>query len=712
MIDYDVDTNGIATIAWNMADRPMNVLTEESLAAFAEAIERAIADAAVKGVVVTSARDDFLAGADLSMLMKLRGLDAAGIMTKGTRLQSLLRRIETCGKPFAAAINGTAVGGGYEICLACHYRVAADNPATRIGLPEVLVGRLPGTGWPQRRARLIGARAALPLMLEGRKLRVGEALKAGMIDRVVTPEALLDDAKAWLAAEPDPVKPWDRKDFRLPGGMVYGPKGMETFSAGSALLHAKTYGNYPAPRAIMSCVFEGLQVPIDVGLRIESRWFTWLIRRPEAHNMIRTLFFGIGNANKLRRRPAGYERTRYRKVGVLGAGTMGRGIAHVAAAAGVEVVLLDTEIARAERGKAYSARLLEKQVERGRMAAEERDAVLARIRPATDFAALEGSELVIEAVFEHRGVKAEVTRKAEAVIGADAIFASNTSTLPITSLAEASSRPASFIGLHFFSPVEKMQLVEIIRGRETSDACLAAAMDFVQRIGKTPIVVNDSRGFYTSRVFGTYVDEGMTMLAEGVAPALIENAGRMAGMPVGPLGVADEVGLDLVHKVRVQTREDLGSAYRPRPGDDVVALMVQTLGRHGRKAGKGFYAYPEERPKHIWPGLAEHFRLAAEQPPVEAVQRRLLYVQSLETARCIEEGVVTDPEDADVGSVLGWGFAPFHGGAVSMMETIGMARFVAECEALAQRYGERFAPPPLLRQKAETGEGFYPQVTA
>jgi 3-hydroxyacyl-CoA dehydrogenase/enoyl-CoA hydratase/3-hydroxybutyryl-CoA epimerase len=710
MIDYEVGADGVAVIAWNMADRPMNVLNDASIAAFARHVEAAVGDKAVKGVIITSKKRDFLAGADLTVMG--RDVDAQSLMAFTQRFHGLLRGMEKSGKPFCAAINGTALGGGYEIALACHRRIAADLPKIDIGLPEVTIGLLPGGGGTQRLPRLIGIRNALPLLLEGRKLDAKKALAAGLVDEVVAAERLLDAARAWLLGDgaKNAVQPWDRKGYQIPDGPVLGRKGNETFVVGNAMLHARSYGNYPAARNIASCVYEGLIVDIDSGLKIESRYFVNCALSSEARNMIRSLFFSIGEANKLASRPKSVETQVWRKIGVLGAGMMGAGIAYVSALAGIEVVLLDVTRAAAEKGKAHSRALLDKRVQQQRMSEAERDQVLARITPATDFAALAGAEMVIEAVFEDRAVKADVTKRAEVVLGKDAIFASNTSTLPITGLAEASTRPENFIGLHFFSPVDRMPLVEIIRGRRTSDACLARAMDYIKQIRKTPITVNDSRGFYTSRVFGTYVAEGLTLLAEGVTPALIDNAGRMAGMPVGPLALADEVSIDLMAKVRRQTKADLGDRYEGNPRSDaLIDLMVDKLGRIGKKAGKGFYDYPTDGgKKRLWPGLATHFPPAAEQPSVEEVKRRLLYVQSVETARCLEENVVTDPRDADVGAILGWGFPPFLGGTISQIHTVGIGRFVAECDRLAQRYGKRFAPPKLLRDMAAGGRAFYP----
>lgn len=709
MIDVSIGDDGIAVITWAVADRPMNVLNAESVKAFGEAVARVQGESSVRGVIVTSAKDEFIAGADLVALLSLT--DPGEAMAAAQSLHRITRLMETGGKPFVAALNGTALGGGFEIALACHRRIAADRGDARFGQPEVTLGLIPGGGATQRLPRMIGARDALPLLLEGKRLSVDAAKEAGLIDAVVDHGDLIDAARAWLVDEAAGAEqPWDRRDYRIPGGAVWSPKGIETFLAGNAMLHRQTWGNYPAAQAIMSCVFEGLQTPIDVGLRIESRWFAKIATGDTAKAMIRTNFFHMGNARKLMTRPADQPRTEFRTVGILGAGMMGAGIAYVTALAGLDVVLLDVSEDKAKTGKAYSADLLERRVARGRLNADQKTAILDRIHTTTDFDRLAPCELVIEAVFEDREIKADVTRKAEAVIAETAFFASNTSTLPISGLAEASIRPERFIGLHFFSPVDKMPLVEIITGAETGSACLAAAMDFVQRIGKTPIVVNDRRGFYTSRVFGTFVQEGLAMLAEGVKPALIENAARLAGMAVGPLAVADEVSLDLIHKVAKQTRADLGDAYTPGPGDPVIEEMVSRQGRSGRKAGKGFYDYPKDAPKRLWPGLGDLFPVSANQPDVESVKRRLLYIQSVEAARCLDEEVVTAPEDADVGAILGWGFAPQTGGVMSLIDQVGPADFVAACDSLAQRHGARFAPPEGLRAMAEAGRRFYDKV--
>ncbi|HCO44374.1 MAG TPA: 3-hydroxyacyl-CoA dehydrogenase, partial [Gammaproteobacteria bacterium] len=557
-------------------------------------------------------------------------------------------------------------------------------------------------GGTQRLPRLIGIRAAVPLMAEGKRLPVADALKAGIVHAVVPADQLIDQARAWILAGGEALQPWDRKGFRLPGGDLTHPGLQEFMSVVIAKVHERTAGNYPAPLNILSCVYEGTGSPIDAGLDIESRYFGVTAATVQAENLIRSGFLALNDARKLKARPKDVPKAEFRKVGVLGAGLMGSGIAHACASAGLETVLLDREQALAERGKAHAEKLLGREVERGRLDADGSAAVLARITPTADYATLAGCELVIEAVFEQREIKAEATRRTAEATGPDVLFGSNTSTLPITGLAEHWPRPDNFIGLHFFSPVHRMALVEVIRGRQTSDACLAQALDFVARIGKTPVVVNDSRGFFTSRVFTTYFEEGMALLAEGVAPALIENAGRQTGMPLGPLAVADEVALDLLHKVITQTRADLGNAYTAPASAPVIELFVEKLGRVGKKAGKGFYDYADGQ-RRLWPGLAEQFPVAATQPDVAAVKQRLLHIQALEAMRCLDQGVVGSTTDADVASLLGWGFPPWTGGVLSYVDTVGLDRFVAECESLAAHAGDRFAPPDSLRKLAGSG---------
>ena len=705
MIDVTRD-DGIATLSWNVADRPMNVLNDASIAAFESAVRSALADDAVRGVIVTSSRPDFVVGADLATL---RGMsDPAQAFQVARRLSLFFREIEKAEKPFVAAINGTALGGGYELCLACHRRIAADNPRLQIGLPEVTLGLLPGAGGTQRLPRMIGLKRALPLLLEGRKVGAAKALELGLVDEVVPPAELLTRAKAWLdqqtRATPaaDYQKAWDRKGFALPGGAVQSPGSWQLFMGTEAAVTGKTNGLYPAPAAILECVYDGCHVDIDTGLLIENRQFARLAVSVEAQNMIRTLFYAIGDTNRLEGRPAGVPTQSFRKIGVLGAGMMGAGIAHVSADAGLEVVLLDRTQEAAEKGKAHSAALLAKLVSSGKLTLAKRSEILGRITPTTRYELLADVELVIEAVFEDRAIKAEVTRAAEAVLAPTAIFASNTSTLPITGLAEITRRKESFVGLHFFSPVDRMPLVEVIRGKRTTDETIARAMDYVKRIRKSPIVVNDGRAFYTSRVFGTYVYEGMALLNDGVSPAMIERCGTNAGMPVGPLALMDELSIELMHSVMQQTAADLGTSYRAQPQDPVLSTMVETLGRHGRKTGGGFYEYLPDGKKRLWSGLAEHFPRAEQQPSPAEVQQRLMYIQSLEAARCLEEKIV-GARDADVGSILGWGFPAALGGVVSQVDTVGVARFARECERLAARHGERFSPPALLRERAASG---------
>ncbi len=713
MLNYSVDAEGIATVELDYPGKSQNILNAGSMGAYAEAMQKALADPAVKGIVVASAKRDFIAGGDLGEMAG--STDAAAFHAAINGWHKLLRGIELGGKPVAAALNGTTLGGGMEVALACHYRVAADNPKARFGFPEVTLGLLPGAGGTQRVPRLVGMQAAAPLLMEGKRIKVAEALKIGLIHAVVEVGAERTAARQWVlaavASGTKPLQPWDARGFKIPGGGPNTPGGMQMLMAANAMLREKTYDNYPAPKHILSCVYEGLSTNIDTGLAIESRYFTNLVMSPVSKNMIRSLFFGMQEANKLASRPTGVPVQKYTKVGMLGAGMMGAGIAMCTAQAGIEVVLLDTTREAAEKGKAYAAKQWGKQVAKGRMTQDAADALLARIKPTADYADLTGCELVIEAVFEKREIKAEVTKKTEAVIHAnpapDAIFASNTSTLPITGLAEASARPANFIGLHFFSPAEKMPLVEIIVGKATSDETLARSMDYVRAIGKTPIVVNDSRGFYTSRVFGTYVSEGMALLEEGVPPALIDKAGLMAGMPVGPLALADEVSIELVHKIAQQTRADLGAAYVERAADHVAAKMVADLGRLGRKSGAGFYDYPADAPKRLWPGLAEHFSLAASVPSVEQIIERLILIQSVETARCLEEKVLRAAIDADVGAILGWGYPPFRGGPIGWLHTLDMPAAVAALDRLAERHGARFTAPKILRDMAARGDHFY-----
>jgi 3-hydroxyacyl-CoA dehydrogenase/enoyl-CoA hydratase/3-hydroxybutyryl-CoA epimerase len=624
-------------------------------------------------------------------------------------LHRLFRRIETAKKPYVAAINGTALGGGFEVCLACHRRIATDDLRALLGLPEAKIGLFPGFGGTQRYLRMLGALEALPLLLEGMSLSPAQALARGLVDEVAPAAELVARAKDWIRSAPAEalVKPWDKPGFTVPGVDPRTLAGVQAFSAANAMQRAKTYGNYPALDAIQSVVYRGMLVPIDTGLRIETEAFVKLTLDPRARNMVRTQFINLQQANKLARRPAAVARKHFSRIGVLGAGLMGSGIAHVAARAGIHVVLLDVSEEAAGRGLDHIRRQEQAAVERGRASDADARAIVDRLQPTADYARLADAELVIEAVFENREVKAEVTHRAEAVLAAEAVFASNTSTLPITGLAQASARPERFIGLHFFSPVERMPLVEIIRGARTGEEALAWSMDFVRQIGKTPIVVNDSRGFYTSRVFSTYTREAVLMLADGVRPALIENGGKSAGMPMAPLALMDEVAISLIHQVAVQTAKDLGDKYRATAADRLIAEMVERQNRPGRRAGKGFYDYPPDGPKRLWPELSRLAPEAPAQPALDEVKTRYLVIQALEAARCLEENVVTDPADADVGALLGWGFAPWTGGPLSYIDMIGTGPFVELCDRLAQRHGERFLPNPVLRDLARRGVAIY-----
>ena len=709
----DVDADGIALVTFDVPGRSMNTITAKVLAELGEVVERIRTDEAIKGAVIASGKaSGFCAGADLGEL-EGRAADApstpTGAFDRIFTINSTLRRLETCGKPVAAAVAGVAMGGGLEIALACHHRVLVDDPKVQIGLPEAKVGLLPGGGGTQRLTRLMGVMAAAPHLLEGKSFRPAEAKSAGVVDELVPRGQEIDAAKAWVKTG-DPVARWDKKGFKVPGGGPYHPSGMQVFLMGNAMLRKQTYGNYPAQLNILHAVYEGLQLPMDAALRVESRYFAKTLATPQAAGMIRTLFGSMQALGKGAVRPQGPAKSDAKKVAVIGAGMMGAGIAYVQAMAGIETVLLDTSAEAAEKGKGYAADLIKKAVGKGRMTQEKADGVLALITPTADYEHVRGCDLVIEAVFENREIKADVTRRAEAMLSPGAVFGSNTSTLPITGLAEASVRPADFIGVHFFSPVDKMGLVEIIMGEQTGEEALAKAIDYVLKIKKTPIVVNDSRGFYTSRCFGTFVQEGMEMLADGIAPAIIDNVGRMTGMPRGPLEMHDDVALDLSYKIAQQTQKDLGDNYVAPKFQPIMEKMVVELQRYGRKNKRGFYDYPEGGKKSLWPGLAELAPVTqADAPPavVADLKQRLLHRQAVEMARCMEEGVVTDPREADVGAILGWGFAPWTGGPASYIDGIGAAAFVEQCDALAAKHGERFSPPQLLRDMAARGESFY-----
>ena len=701
--------DGVLVATMDLAGRPMNVVGDTLMAGIAAAVE-ALAEPAAKGLILTSAKADFCAGGDLDRMSKWVRPDEP--FAAANAMKAVLRKLELQGKPVVAAINGHALGGGLELALACHARFAVDDARLKIGQPEVKLGLLPGGGGTVRLPRLVGIQQALQIMAEGADLNPQKALGMGLLTGLAKDrDGLMSQARAWIVANPKFKQPWDAPKFRFPGGDSRAPAIAQMFAVAPSVASAKSYGNYPAVGHIMSSVFEGGLLDFDAASMVESRYFAACAMSAASKNMINTLWFQLNACRKGASRPAGVMPSRVNKVGILGAGMMGAGIACVSAKAGIDVVLLDTTVEAAAGGKASVQNLLDKAVKRGRSTAEKRDALLARITPTTDYAALDGCDLVIEAVFEDRAIKAAVTRLAEAQIGADAVFASNTSTLPISGLATASTRPHNFIGLHFFSPVDKMPLVEIIVGAQTSDATLARGFDFVLQIGKTPIVVNDSRGFYTSRVFGTYVMEGITMLREGVHPLSIEAAGLQSGMPMPPLALQDEVSLSLSLHVADQTKHDLaaaastpGKAYTEHPGMAVVRQLCE-IGRIGRKAGKGFYDWNEDG-KRLWPELTAHFPVAAQQPPQQELIDRLLFAQANEAARCYEEKVLRSVADANIGSIFGWGFAPFHGGALQFINAMGAAAFVKRSRELALRFGARFEPAAVVVQQADRGGHF------
>jgi 3-hydroxyacyl-CoA dehydrogenase / enoyl-CoA hydratase / 3-hydroxybutyryl-CoA epimerase len=719
----ETDSDGIALVTWDIPGRSMNVLDETSAVELETIVKQTAADAAVKGVVITSAKDAFCAGADLSMLegmnhafaevLKSKGEEAANQMLfeQSRRFSQIYRAMETSGKPWVAAVNGLALGGGFELTLACHYRVAAENPKTRLGLPEIKVGLFPGAGGTQRVPRIVQPQDAMNLLLKGEALPLEKAKALKLIDAIVPSADLIKAAKEWIKGGGKAVQPWDEKGFKLPGGPVFSKNGMMMFPAGNAIYRRETYDNYPAARAIMSCVYEGLQLPIDAALRVESRYFAHILRSKEAAAMIRSLFLSMQELNKGARRPANVPPTKVKKLAVIGAGFMGASVGYVSARAGIDVVLIDRDQESADKGKAHAKDVIDGLIKKGRAKPADAEAILGRITATADYNVLKECDLVIEAVFEDRKVKAETYAKAQPLLKDGAIFASNTSTLPINSLAEEFKDQGKFIGIHFFSPVEKMMLVEIIVGKNTGDVALATALDYVRAIGKTPIVVNDSRGFFANRCVMRYIAEGSEMLLEGVPAAMIENTAKMAGMPVGPLSLSDEVALDLGLKIMKATEADLGANAINQDQKKLMVEMVEKQGRYGRKNAKGFYDYPEKGKgqKSLWPGLAElqPKHLDPDKLSIEELKQRFLVVQAVEAARTVEDHVITDVREADVGSILGFGFAPFTGGALSYIDFMGTKTFVELCHKFEKKYGSRFTPPKLLEEMAAKGETFY-----
>ncbi len=704
-VSLEVGSDGILVATMNLPGRPMNVVGDELMAGIAAAVDR-LSDPAVKGMILASGKADFCAGGDIDRMAKWTQPEEP--FEASMAMKKVLRQLELQGKPVVAAIGGHALGGGLEIALACHARIALADPRLKLGQPEVKIGLLPGGGGTVRLPRLVGIQAALQICGEGNDIAVTKAREMGLLaDTAADRDELMAKARAWIAANPKARQPWDQPKFKFPGGDSRSPALVPMWAIAPSIASARSQGNYPALQHIMSSIFEGGLVDFETAQVVESRYFAACVTSQASKNMIGTLWFQLNAIKKGASRPQGVPASKVRRLGILGAGMMGGGIAYVSAKAGIEVVLLDTTQAAADKGKAYSQGLLDKAVKKGRSTPDKRDALLARIRPTTQYEDLAACDLVVEAVFEDRAVKADVTRKAEAVLGAGAVFASNTSTLPITGLARASARPGSFIGLHFFSPVDKMPLVEIIVGQATSDETLARGFDYVLQIGKTPIVVNDSRGFYTSRVFATYVMEGIAMLKEGVHPRSIEAAGLQAGMPMPPLALQDEVSLSLALHVAEQTRKDLAAEGRPyteHPGMSVIRQLCE-IGRVGKKAGRGFYDHGDEG-RQLWPGLTTLYPVAAQQPAQRELIDRMMFAQANEAARCHEEGVLRSVADANVGSIFGWGFAPFHGGALQFIDAMGAAAFVARARELAAAYGPRFEPAAVVVQMAARGGRF------
>jgi 3-hydroxyacyl-CoA dehydrogenase/enoyl-CoA hydratase/3-hydroxybutyryl-CoA epimerase len=722
-VRYDVDADGIVVLTLDDPTSSANTMNELYKDSMAAAVDRLESEKdAVTGVVVTSAKKTFFAGGDLNRMVQAGPDDAPVLFAEVEGIKKDLRRLETFGRPVVAAISGAALGGGLEIALACHHRIAVDDPKTELGLPEVTLGLLPGGGGVTRVVRMLGLTSGLmDVLLTGTRFKPAQAKEKGLVDELVAhKEDLVPAAKAWLLAHRDDqeaaVQPWDRPGYKMPGGTPSTPKLAAFLPAFPANLRKQTKGaSYPAPRAILSAAVEGAQVDFDTATRIESRYFTKLVVGQNSKNMIQAFFFDLQAIGSGKLRPEGPPQFESSRLGVLGAGMMGAGIAYAAARSGIDVVLKDVSVEAAEKGKSYSAGVLDKAISRGRMTTEKKDEILARITPTADPADLAGCDTVIEAVFEDPSLKAKVYGEVQDVVNADALLASNTSTLPITELAEAVNRPEDFIGLHFFSPVDKMPLVEIIKGEKTTPETVARAVDLVQQIRKTPIVVNDSRGFYTSRVYGTLLTEAAALLEEGVDPQTVERGATMAGFPAPPLAMLDEVSLTLTRSIRKAAEEAAardGVELPAQPGTAVIDRMVDEFDRLGKAAGAGFYDYPEDSRKRLWPGLREHFTKPDVDVPLVDISERYLFRMALETARCFEEGVIESAAAANIGSIMGIGFPPLYGGAVQYMQGYdgpagtGLTGFVARARELTETYGDRFEPPASVVRLAESGERF------
>lgn len=714
MITWEQDGDGIVTLTMDDPTQGANTMNEVFTTSLTATVDRLVAEKdSVSGVILTSGKKMFFAGGDLSIFLHVTKADAPELEATSASMKADLRRLETLGKPVVAAINGAALGGGLELALACHYRVALDARGSEIGLPEVTLGLLPGGGGVVRTVRMFGLQKALmEVLLQGQRRKPAKALEVGLIDELVeTPEAMIDAAKAWIKANPESAQPWDKPGYRIPGGTPSSPKFAAMLPAFPANLRKQLKGApMPAPKAIMSAAVEGSQVDFETANKIETQYFVDLLTGQIAKNMIQAFFFDLQKITKGGARPDGYDKFRATKVVVLGAGMMGAGIAYVCARAGMQVVLKDVAVESAEKGKAYSAAILDKAVSRGRMTPEARDEILDRINATSDAADAAGADLVIEAVFEDQALKQKVYAEIEPHIAPDALFASNTSTLPVTGLSTGVSKPESFIGLHFFSPVDKMPLLEIVVGEKTSDGSIARAIDVAQQIKKTPIVVNDSRGFFTSRVIGTFLSEAAAMLGEGISPVSIEQAGLQAGYPTGPLALVDEVSLTLSRRIREEARaaaEAAGQDYPDHPAFPVMDRMVSEFDRGGRAAGAGFYDYEGGKRAGLWPGLVENFG-GTNEIPFRDMQERMLFAEALESVKCVDEGVLRSTAEANIGSIFGIGFPPWTGGVLQYINGYegGPAGFVARANELAAAYGDRFTPPRSLVDLAAAGGRF------
>ncbi|QMU58226.1 MAG: 3-hydroxyacyl-CoA dehydrogenase [Boseongicola sp.] len=715
-----IERDGIAVITWDVRDRSMNILTKPAFTDFDQLIDDALDNDSVRGIIITSGKDSFAGGIDLNMLsdiVRSAGKDPApGVLAFLMNVHRVLRKLERAGmddknkggKPVVCAIPGLCAGIGTEIALACHHRIMSDTKSAKIGLPEIRVGLFPGAGGTTRYSRLVGTLAAAPVLLEGKMLSPSKAKMAQLIDNVVEPEALLDSARNWImsAIDDDLVKPWDRKGWRMPGGAPYHPQGFMTFVGANAMVNARTKGVYPAAKAMLSAIYEGAMVPFDTALRIEARWFTSVLLDPVSSNMVRSLFINKEVLEKGANRPDVTDQS-VRRLGVVGAGMMGAGIAHVAALAGVEVVLVDRTEDAANDGKTHIDGIIEKSVGRKFITQEEKAEVLKRIETTANYHHLKGCDLVVEAVFEDPAVKADAIQKIGSVVGHDCVVATNTSTLPISDLSQAIDEPQRFIGIHFFSPVHRMSLVEVIKGTDTGDLAVAKALDFVRQLRKTPIIVGDARFFYANRCILAFGKEGLRMINEGIKPALVENAASLLGFPVGPLQLIDETSISLNATIARASREVMGDGYPDQPSDEVLFLL-EDKGRLGRKTGGGFYDYDKSGKRiGLWAGLTNSFPLSDIQPSVQEVQNRLMMIQALEAVRAFENGVLTDVREGDVGAILGWGFAPWTGGPFSWLDRIGAAKAVEICQRLETEHGSRFAPPQALLNMAKSGTTFY-----